>query len=227
MAQCACVLLKFNGDYSKGPLVHSRHACMHTGCLWPHHIHAMCDVIARCYTDAQKTAGLCLICVCVFDSVTHLVRDTWASKAYTGLYSELWCLVSADVRRSARVELIVGHGLLLVPYSFRLEQLSSVDHGHICVSVFVELLYDVCLGNSVLETALIWLNPWNSPKSKGETAGSSILMLLSAKCFAFILVNLKLEMWANAQPDGRPAEYRWRPLFNAAKFGWRPLLDAV
>jgi len=23
-------------------------------------------------------------------------------------------------------------------------------------------------------------------------------------------------MWANAQRDGRPAEYRWRPLFNAA-----------
>jgi len=32
-------------------------------------------------------------------------------------------------------------------------------------------------------------------------------------------------MWANAQHDGRPAEYRWRPLFNAAKFGWRPLLE--
>jgi len=27
-------------------------------------------------------------------------------------------------------------------------------------------------------------------------------------------------MWANAQRDGRPAEHRWRPLFNAAKFGW-------
>jgi len=26
-------------------------------------------------------------------------------------------------------------------------------------------------------------------------------------------------MWANAQRNGRPAEYRWRPLFNAAKFG--------
>jgi len=26
-------------------------------------------------------------------------------------------------------------------------------------------------------------------------------------------------MWANAQPDGRPAEHRWRPLVNAAKFG--------
>ena len=25
----------------------------------------------------------------------------------------------------------------------------------------------------------------------------------------------KLEMWAYAQRDGRPAEYRWRPLFNA------------
>ena len=26
-------------------------------------------------------------------------------------------------------------------------------------------------------------------------------------------------MWANAQRDGHPAEYRWRPVFNAAKFG--------
>ena len=25
-------------------------------------------------------------------------------------------------------------------------------------------------------------------------------------------------MWANAQRDGRPAEHRWRPLFNAAHF---------
>jgi len=34
-------------------------------------------------------------------------------------------------------------------------------------------------------------------------------------------------MWANAQSDGRPAEHRWRPLFNAAQFGWRPQLDAL
>ena len=32
-------------------------------------------------------------------------------------------------------------------------------------------------------------------------------------------------MWSNAQRDGRPAEYRCRPLFNAAKFGCRPLVD--
>jgi len=30
---------------------------------------------------------------------------------------------------------------------------------------------------------------------------------------------IELEMWANAQRDGRPAEYRWYPLFNTAKFG--------
>jgi len=30
---------------------------------------------------------------------------------------------------------------------------------------------------------------------------------------------IQLEMWANAQRDGRPAKYTWRPLFNAAKFG--------
>jgi len=33
------------------------------------------------------------------------------------------------------------------------------------------------------------------------------------------VIYVELEMWANAQRDGRPAEYRWRPLFNAAKFG--------
>jgi len=30
---------------------------------------------------------------------------------------------------------------------------------------------------------------------------------------------IELEMWANAQRDGRPAEYRWRTLFNAVNFG--------
>jgi len=39
------------------------------------------------------------------------------------------------------------------------------------------------------------------------------------------ITHRKLEMWPNAQRDGRPAEYRWRPLFNATKFGWRPLLE--
>ena len=36
---------------------------------------------------------------------------------------------------------------------------------------------------------------------------------------------LKTRMWANVQRDGRPAEYRWHPLFNAATFSWRALLE--
>jgi len=32
-------------------------------------------------------------------------------------------------------------------------------------------------------------------------------------------------MWSNAQHDGHPVEYTWRPPFNAAKFGWCPLLE--
>ena len=33
---------------------------------------------------------------------------------------------------------------------------------------------------------------------------------------SILRMHVKLEMWANAQRDGCPAEYRWRPLFNAA-----------
>jgi len=40
-----------------------------------------------------------------------------------------------------------------------------------------------------------------------------------------IQMTFRTRMWADAERDGRPAEYRWRPLFNAAKFGWRPLLE--
>ena len=39
------------------------------------------------------------------------------------------------------------------------------------------------------------------------------------------LVYSETRMWANAQRYGRPARYRWHPLFNAAKFGQRPLLE--
>jgi len=34
-----------------------------------------------------------------------------------------------------------------------------------------------------------------------------------------------VEMWANAQRDGSPVEYRRRSLFNALKFRWRPILQ--
>jgi len=37
----------------------------------------------------------------------------------------------------------------------------------------------------------------------------------------------KTRMWANAQRDGRPAEYRWRPLFNARKVWLTPAATTV
>ena len=43
--------------------------------------------------------------------------------------------------------------------------------------------------------------------------------LSALRCCPTIFPLTILEMWANAQRDGRPAEHRWRPLFNAAKFG--------
>jgi len=36
------------------------------------------------------------------------------------------------------------------------------------------------------------------------------------KMLSFVTTNIQREMWANAQRDGRPAEYRWHPLLNAA-----------
>jgi len=35
----------------------------------------------------------------------------------------------------------------------------------------------------------------------------------------FMYIICITRMWVNAQPDGRPVERSWRPLFNAAKFG--------
>jgi len=50
-------------------------------------------------------------------------------------------------------------------------------------------------------------------------------MLTSSLLYSYLRYRIQLEMWASAQRDGRPAEYRWRPLFNAAKFGLRALLE--
>ena len=45
-------------------------------------------------------------------------------------------------------------------------------------------------------------------------------VLYKSTFYTTLLDNAVLtRMSANAQRDGRPAEYRWRHLFNAAKFG--------
>ena len=55
-------------------------------------------------------------------------------------------------------------------------------------------------------------------------ADEPLLYLIYCSCvhcihIVIVLNKIELEMWANAQRDGRPAEHRWRPLFNAVKFG--------
>jgi len=50
--------------------------------------------------------------------------------------------------------------------------------------------------------------------------------ILCSQSRSMVLKILNLtRMWANAQRDGRPTEYRSHPVLNAAKFGSRPLLD--
>jgi len=51
------------------------------------------------------------------------------------------------------------------------------------------------------------------------TTKQLILQHCSPLSTKLVVHKTKLEMWANAQRDGHPAEYRWRPLFNAAKYG--------
>ena len=64
--------------------------------------------------------------------------------------------------------------------------------------------------------------PTESDESQITTSDSDSLALKRLWRFINVLltwhtIRYKLEMWANAQRDGRPAEYRWRLLFNAAK----------
>jgi len=53
-------------------------------------------------------------------------------------------------------------------------------------------------------------------KKKKETTGQKYNVHI---CYAGRPSQNDTRMWANAQRDGRPTKYRWRPLFNAAKFG--------
>jgi len=74
-------------------------------------------------------------------------------------------------------------------------------HIFYCDEEFLLLLLRVCVVISEVTQAIVCLHNQNTTYSK----------------YHFILY------WTRYR-DGRPAEYRWRPLFNAAKFGWRLLL---
>ena len=57
-----------------------------------------------------------------------------------------------------------------------------------------------------------YINVTDRQTTVRQHIGRTVLQTVAQKPFG-------TRMWANAQPDGRPAEYKWHPLFNAAKFG--------
>jgi len=64
----------------------------------------------------------------------------------------------------------------------------------------------------------------DSNTSKSDAVWPSYMCIINYIRYMCIINYFKTRMWANAQRDGRPVEYRWRHLFNAAKFGWCLLL---
>jgi len=68
---------------------------------------------------------------------------------------------------------------------------------------------------------LIPANP-GSPRQRAIRRLLLLLHFTGSWCVhAYVNNTSTTRMWANAQRDGRPAKYRWHPLFNAAKFGWQ------
>jgi len=61
--------------------------------------------------------------------------------------------------------------------------------------------------------------PQNWPLSKLNTGRFALRAMLPVIIIIIIIIIIITRMWANAQRDGCPAEYMWRPLLNAAKFG--------
>jgi len=53
---------------------------------------------------------------------------------------------------------------------------------------------------------------------RDEHKSGDVMNFTTVACRISSRLNDITRMWVNAQPDGRPAEHRWRPLFNAAKF---------
>ena len=85
---------------------------------------------------------------------------------------------------------------------------------------FVASLHTILEYNESLVRTIVYTarTSWQTCATRCITANVLQTSSVDAQCdkLATELSQAKLEMWANAQRDGRPAEYRWRPLFNAA-----------
>ena len=81
------------------------------------------------------------------------------------------------------------------------------------------------IGNAVrsgevpLESFHITKQLTKNPEDYPDRKSLPHVQVMCTDCLARKIENFSCRMWANAQRDGRPAEHRWRPLFNATKFG--------
>ena len=96
-----------------------------------------------------------------------------------------------------------------------------------CTDLFSNIfLLQSCTLTSELDLDSVKVNQhvrYKFPPYTSNTAATIPLLFVYATSTVtshlIVLHNIELEMWANAQRDGHPAEYMRRPLFNAAKFG--------
>jgi len=122
----------------------------------------------------------------------------------------IWCLLLFRYRSA--VGWMPENGISVVAYFCRLANISQY-------TAFIKFYFHVGMYSSCSVADMYRIYCWYSsstrrPEKRHTDTDTDTSLKLT-----------QLEMWANAQRDGRPAEYRWRPVFNAAKFGWRPLLQ--
>ena len=65
-------------------------------------------------------------------------------------------------------------------------------------------------------TFTVSLNDFNRPPTRSLPR---VVSDASETYYRRVVIIITTKMWDNAQCDGRPAEYRWRRMLNAAKFG--------
>ena len=96
-------------------------------------------------------------------------------------------------------------------YEAGMSSLPTVVYGVYGILYALPLLGGIINGNKILATDF----KWKTENSMAYYKRIYIEALFSVTSYVIGLTR----MWANAQRNGRPAEYRWRPLFNDTKFG--------
>jgi len=142
--------------------------------------------------------------------------STWSSNA-----SMWWVYLSSSLVTSSNNSALVTDSVSRL-YS---------DHQRVSTSCCFKLLLSFHWCLEILQSD-IWKCLLSSKNDLLHSAVCLFLGMCRTSGLGFIWLHIQelakkpyTRMWANAQRDGRPAEHRWRPLFNAAKFGWRPLLQ--